>query len=494
MGAMAVAPTVDPMQACPSARRGIAVPLLLSLSTCGLILGFRPFFEPAPCPTPEQKTPAALPQALAPLPDPGRVAPEGALAARDQLPDPHPAQAVNTSSLAVNLLAPDGLGVSARVRVGGPSSPWIGFTNASGTIRFGDLRPGYQSLSIEDLPFDLVAAPHQASPIVLGTGDGFVDQLLLKPGGNDITYTLLAAAWIEGHVVDDLGHPVGDATVCARLQNSDSHRNIHTRTARDGSFHIQCPPGLQRVNVFLGRDHPWADAARPLPQTVRVNAGETVRCSFVLSREGRSIVGRVLDPDGRPLADLEVLAYYKLDQSGLPEEERSTFTMSDHALRTFTAKDGFFELRGLPEARLGIQVGPEDCQPVGRGRLGMVVPRLLVDIDSSERVDLGTILAYPSRPFRVKGRIQLVDVTEPVRLYAVLQAGLRRRSSREVHIDTRREAQELLFEWSCETPEEEVLLELRTDSGPLAQRVVWPVPDGSQELLMVATPAAPEDR
>jgi hypothetical protein len=223
-----------------------------------------------------------------------------------------------------------------------------------------------------------------------------------------------------------------------------------------------------------------------LPRNLDLLAYSTQAVDFRLTDEGGRITGTIIDQDGRAVEGMYVLCTFRPDQSHLPADRRAVYTMKDYIQSARTDPEGRFALTGLPAGRFGVTVGPEDYQPVGKGRLGMRIPSQTVEVREREQVDLGRIDAWTSRPFRVSGRVELTGewaerktTTQDIHLFAVLQTGVRRDRVREEPIQLRPVPEGLEFEWACETPEEELFLELRGPEGLLVQEPVWPIPDGS---------------
>lgn len=413
------------------------------------------------------------------------------------------------SRLDISLRDPRGMGLTARVELLdrpsarrlppgwtdgtelAASSVAVRNTDPDGRAELVDLAPGEYVVRFSELQDHVVPSAGQKN-MRLEEESGFDRPVTLQPGGNELDVVMSLAARVEGRVVDDSGAGVEGVTVCVAEQVSSAKRYCYDKTDAHGLFSIRCPSGPQRVSVQMGREHPLAIIARPPPRDVTLAPGELFEADFLLTREGATIRGRVVDAGGQPFSDLEVLCYHYPDQTHLPDGERYSYTLKDHALSVRTGGDGRFVLQGLPGVRVAIQVGPEDYEPGGRGRLGMVGPRMVVDLSVEEDVDLGNIEAHRSNPYRIHGDVLLSGIWEGqpsaaadrLRLTAALPPGVRRDRIREVKIRLRSDEGRLYFDWTCDTPEEGVLLELRGPFGELVQEAIHPEPGGTERIVL----------
>lgn len=148
-------------------------------------------------------------------------------------------------------------------------------------------------------------------------------------------------ARIEGRVTDTKGDPIADATVqittkvCFRpisgtegKPSASYSSHVRCSSASDGTFAIDgLEPGQVRVVIWAPR------YARHVVDLV-ITTGETAVLSPQLDL-GAALVGRVVDPEGKPIADALILCGRDgFDGPGLP--------------RTRTDADGHFHLGGLP--------------------------------------------------------------------------------------------------------------------------------------------------
>jgi len=345
----------------------------------------------------------------------------------------------------------------------------------------------------------LTGYPEGYMPPMEATGQVFIDQehpefdlhLELRSGANRETVRLLSAARVEGHVRDKAGRGIGDVHVCAHAQGSSRPKDYYGTTDSSGSYSILCTPGTVRVQVHLQSDHPESSTARPLPRNLDLLPNTTQVVDFLLTDEGGRITGTIIDQDGHAVVGMYVLCTYRPDQSHLPEDQKALYTMRDYIQSARSDPQGRFALTGLPAGHFAVSVGPEDYDPVGKGPLGMRIPIRTVEIWDREQVNLGQIDAWTSRPFRVSGRVELTgkwaersDATTEISLFAILQPGERRELVREEPIRLYKVSNGLEFEWACETPEEEIYLELRGPDGLRIQEPVWPVPYGNAQIIL----------
>lgn len=418
-------------------------------------------------------------------------APGGPTAEASETPPP-------SASLEVWILDPAGAPLTVEVSFrpdGGPAKePWIPLAQGAHRVEnagayWAQASPGSYQIQVEGLPPATLPPPNRHNRSVRSISSSFRADVELAPGPNRRTYQLEQACWVEGRVADGSGLGIADAIVCASLQDSEVHRKVYARTDARGLYQLSCPSGRQRINVQLESDHPWSDMARPFPKTVQLEPGAIAHADFALQKEGASVTGRIVDADGAAIPDLDVLAYYKPEQESLPDSMRLTYTLRDRAQRTRTRADGSFELAGLPAHRVAVQVGPDDYQPVGRGRLGSLVPRHFADLRRAAQVDLGVVEVNLSRPYRLSARIELMgswqgrqhEAVGDLQVTVHLPAGARRKRPAAQEGRLKLRGGVLTFDWICEPPEGEVLLEIRDPAGQLTWQLLTPVPDGVDE-------------
>lgn len=356
-------------------------------------------------------------------------------------------------------------------------------------------RPGRYSLVVGDYPVGYVpprsASRRSFTDDEIAVCDFEVD---LDVGRTRLDLVMDASAIVEGHVVDDRGIGVEGAKVGAHVMTKSSTRSFYGTTGADGRYRLRCAPGDVRVRLHFARSHAASTLARPLPRNLTLGAGSTNTVDFRVTESGGRITGRIEDQDGRPVEDMVVLAYFRPDETSMPEEQRRVYTQRDYVHSTRSGAGGVFVLAGMPSGRFGVRVGPDDYDPVGQGRLGMIGPREIVSVAPNADVDLGVMNVVASRPFRVEGRIARADggaidrdESNTWRLFAILQAGARRAKVREQKVRFRYRDGACHFAWACETPEDGVLLELRGPNGLVAQEPLFPVPDGNARATLTVS-------
>lgn len=109
---------------------------------------------------------------------------------------------------------------------------------------------------------------------------------------------------------------------------------------------------------------------------------------------GVTVVGRIVDQDGQPFADLDVAA----SGGELPRQVART------------GADGAFELPRLPRTALELDLSADfdPAQPLGQRTLAAAVPALPLDVrQGPARVDVGTHVLPRSHPFWIEGWVEL---------------------------------------------------------------------------------------
>ncbi len=171
---------------------------------------------------------------------------------------------------------------------------------------------------------------------------------------------------IRGQVVEaGTGRPLAGASVQfhANPQRDDIVSGWHAIVASgdDGSFRIAVPPGRGHLLVYghtsdyilreigwrelqYGRPGGWRTYAHAI-LAYEVNAGDASSEIVAALRPGKTIRGRVLDPDGRPVKEATIMT--RLDAG-----DTHAHWNGAHQLH---ARNGRFELHGL---------GPETSAPV----------------------------------------------------------------------------------------------------------------------------------
>src|SRR5262249_33213815 len=143
-------------------------------------------------------------------------------------------------------------------------------------------------------------APYVRERLLLATAETLQADVPLRPG-----------ATLAGRVVDESGHPVSGALgrlfvpagggPAARLRAWRAGERLVFRTAGDGSFKATrlLPGDDQRLTVV----HPEYEAKTTSGLSLPAGATRTVTVTL---RRGLTLVGRVRDEGGRPVADASV--------------------------------------------------------------------------------------------------------------------------------------------------------------------------------------------
>lgn len=189
-----------------------------------------------------------------------------------------------------------------------------------------------------------------------------------------VTITLERAAAISGQVVDEAGKPLEGAEVTTVANSEDMRRSPgmwSVRSGPDGRFALRQLPA--------GRPHSLKAMLEGFAPTTQV-ADSKVPVRLVL-RRGATVVGRVVDGDGVPVAGADL----KLSVSRIS-------VMSSIPLQTleFTAvsgAEGRFSLRNVSAGRF-------DLRASRRGFAAALVPGVTV-AEGEPRTDVGEIALKP---------------------------------------------------------------------------------------------------
>jgi len=171
------------------------------------------------------------------------------------------------------LQEPDGQPIrKANVQLNGRQGPsaaqYSAITDAQGQFTIDDLQPGRYIVVVERPGF-----------VQSGTGSRLTT-ISVQPGSgrNELIVHMQPAAIITGKIVDLDGDPIGNQLIVGA--KSDTLRDYFTKSV-----------------TFEGRD--VADSGFPvLPQTY---------LDVVISANGASITGKVVDANGQPIADATVV-------------------------------------------------------------------------------------------------------------------------------------------------------------------------------------------
>ncbi len=342
----------------------------------------------------------------------------------------------------------------------------------------------------------LYVPPHvqdRFPPHFMGTPPGLFAALavLERPGDTvDVLLTVNFRNVVSGYVFDSAGNPVEDVNV--RFQNLQAgYQGVHFDDLTDSSGYYQFDavhPGRYRPEISMGRDHRLAAISRPFLVDVDIGPAPLQMAPIILGVGPKTLTGRVVDQDGEPFPDLNVMVFVKefLPEGAIP------YGMGAKLALVSTDVAGRWTATGIPSVRVGIQVSPDGARPGRDDRLlARFVPQITLDLKRlPDAVDTGTQVAERSRPFRLSGRI---EVTDPALQPSFVKVWI---EALDGQLGDRRDDPpnlELLevdhgdgtFSWRCETPFEAVVLTV-TDrlETSIVRREVVPRPNEHLELVV----------
>ncbi len=241
-------------------------------------------------------------------------------------------------------------------------------------------RQGFAPSRVRGFKVPPVAAEAAGSPVDLGT-------IVLKPG-----------AALAGQVIDGQGRPIARAQVFevselrppAELAERLRQEVPAATTGPDGRFSlVDRPRGLPL--------HLLVSAPGYLPATVRGVRPPTLKPLSIRLTAGTALAGRVVDPEGLPVAGASIEAS---GRAALPGREDRL--VGPAVLRRATAgQDGRFELPDLPEGRSTLTVSAAGF---------VALDDLEVDLPQPPGEEVRVVLA---RGATLEGRV-LTTAGEPV--------------------------------------------------------------------------------
>lgn len=174
------------------------------------------------------------------------------------------------------------------------------------------------------------------------TRQGFAPRIVSgieMPLPEPLTVELTPAARIAGTVLDETGDPVGEA----KLILTEEHREGPPRGRFVGAAEVDPEGRFEMVDLTPGRFRLSALAPGFLPETrdgLELKAGEGIEGLDLTLRRGSVVEGRVLAPDGSPVAGARVLVLDPPDEKDLGLAGRP---------ETFADNEGRYQLGGLTE-------------------------------------------------------------------------------------------------------------------------------------------------
>jgi Carboxypeptidase regulatory-like domain len=298
-----------------------------------------------------------------------------------------------------------------------------------GDVTQASVRRKRKGLSAKDGGFNFEDALGGA--FLTASADGYEGIRVDVPIGGSTSLTVqlvptdTSGRTVRGRVVD-----AGNAPVQGALVTAGADRSIVV-TNQDGLFRLGLDKGTQTLRAI---------AKGFLPEEVQLDPSETPE--FLTLQLGRSLLaigGRVVDPAGTPLVNIDVhlldatpLGLVASSTGGLQKEVMETITAGNGALQTRTGDLGFFRLEGLLERTYRLEAVAEDSlvmfvtDPIPAGREDVEI-RLPV---GSTRAVRGYVLDFRGRAFGgCKLSVAIPDSWNPlVRPVGMLAVGASTRS------------------------------------------------------------------
>lgn len=130
--------------------------------------------------------------------------------------------------------------------------------------------------------------------------------------------------------------------------------------------------------------------------------GESLDLGDLLVPQGMcTVIGTVVDQDGRPFPDIPIACYADLTDPNQPAPDHLSATLT----RTRTGPDGTFRLSDLPAIPCKISLTPDYLpREVAAGQPAFWEPNVDVLLSAKDPVqDIGVHVVHQSRPFRMEG-------------------------------------------------------------------------------------------
>jgi hypothetical protein len=239
----------------------------------------------------------------------------------------------------------------------------------------------------------------------------------------EVVIAVKPGASIAGHVVDGDGKPVASVNVMAAQQGGTEHTmivngavtsGVQAVTGTDGAFELRgLAGGGYRLSV-LDRGRPMKMRTKPDATTVKIGAGEhKTGAQLAVDRANGVIKGRVVDPDGKPLADAWVSVHQDLDEMLLnmphgdsPENDSRTVMVEAHddggGVTTnelppaLTDAQGQFTITGVPSGAWTVVAEAQAGKL--RGRALKVLPDATIEIQALGVTELDGTVKGPNGP------------------------------------------------------------------------------------------------
>ena len=218
-----------------------------------------------------------------------------------------------------------GVAVSLRPPVGSPTPRILQTfpTDADGGFAIPDLVPGAYELRCDRAPGAM--------------------EVLVEPGAEHvIDYALSSAVDYCVRVEDDHGRPVPGATIWHSPLTTWGSGYVVGQTGTDGTARVRVSGSALVLSGFAARKEGLQPSS--LQECMRPNPRGTADFVLVLSDNGGSLAGQILDLGGRPLAGATVAATSRIDTCGCRPR---VGTLEPLPLWTKTDTDGRYRLEGL---------------------------------------------------------------------------------------------------------------------------------------------------
>jgi len=312
---------------------------------------------------------------------------------------------------------------------------------------------------------------------------------------------LFGGAGIRGVLVRGDETPVRDAIIQAypmRLKDSLPAGFRVTRTDAQGHFQLDALPS-EYLLYFNHMDRaPMEDLKTPgiPPQKITIQP-DTYEDLGVLKIGGGeyTVIGRVVDPIGNPVAGLEVIPYPR-EPTG---ERFPHLSLGMNLCRVETDLDGVFVIQGLYAAKIGIRVGGFDIEQ-GSSLTGKRLAKGTSDIEldlrefAPGRLELPESTVVVSHPFRLNVVVRSLDTKMGLGGYTIWIVdeeyahnphGVQGAEGKPLGVFSLGGASEKIT-WMCQTPREPVLVRLRDlDRKIVREELLMPIKEMDFEIEFV---------